>query len=259
MPLDTWQEQLRRGGLDLAILLTVSTGPLYGLAIIQHLERFTDLVVTEGTIYPILGRLTREGLLVAEWVEGEAAHARKYYRLTRGGRSAAGADEGRVARVHGEDRPADRRGREPRGGAIVILSETGESRVNGYLFVLERSLGTFLPRDTVRDAVREIESHLRERIAAADGAPNERAALEKILGELGPPLRVAQAYSAERTIDEAVATGRIVPVARAVWQLAATTVQGFFVGLGLLIGYSVGLAFSRSPRSSRSFRRTSGC
>ena len=83
MPLDTWQEQLRRGSLDLAILLSVATGPRYGLAIIQHLEAFTDLVVTEGTIYPILGRLTREGLLEAEWVEGEAPHARKYYRLTR--------------------------------------------------------------------------------------------------------------------------------------------------------------------------------
>jgi PadR family transcriptional regulator PadR len=85
MTLTNWQEQLRRGGLDLAILLTVSSGPRYGLAIIQHLEAFTDLVVTEGTIYPILGRLTREGLLAAEWVEGEAAHARKYYRLTRQG------------------------------------------------------------------------------------------------------------------------------------------------------------------------------
>ena len=82
---ETWQEQLRRGSLDLAILLTVSAGPLYGLAIIQHLESFTDLVVTEGTIYPILGRLTRDGLLSAEWVEGEAPHARKYYTLTRAG------------------------------------------------------------------------------------------------------------------------------------------------------------------------------
>ncbi len=83
--MDAWQEQLRRGGLDLAILLTVSAGPRYGLAIIQHLEAFTDLVVTEGTIYPILGRLSREGLLEGEWVEGEAPHARKYYRLTRAG------------------------------------------------------------------------------------------------------------------------------------------------------------------------------
>jgi PadR family transcriptional regulator, regulatory protein PadR len=83
MATDTWQEQLRRGSLDLAILLTVSAGPRYGLAIIQHLEAFTDLIVTEGTIYPILGRLTRDGLLDSYWVEDEAPHPRKYYRLTR--------------------------------------------------------------------------------------------------------------------------------------------------------------------------------
>jgi len=85
MPIETWQEQLRRGSLDLAILLTVSAGPHYGLAIIQHLEAFTDLIVNEGTIYPILGRLTREGLLDSYWVEDEAPHPRKYYRLTQQG------------------------------------------------------------------------------------------------------------------------------------------------------------------------------
>ena len=63
MTIENWQEQLRRGGLDLAILSTVAPGPRYGLEIIRHLEKFTDLVVTEGTIYPILGRLTRDGLL----------------------------------------------------------------------------------------------------------------------------------------------------------------------------------------------------
>src|SRR5258708_19040978 len=94
---ETWQKQLRRGSLDLAILLTVSVGPSYGLAIIQHLEAFTDLVVTEGTIYPILGRLTREGLLEAEWVEGEAAHPRKYYRLTRVGAKRLAGLQGRRA------------------------------------------------------------------------------------------------------------------------------------------------------------------
>src|SRR5918912_4202374 len=85
MTLENWHEQLRRGSLDLAILLTVASGPRYGLAIIQHLEAFTDLVVTEGTIYPILGRLTKEGWLDAYWVEDEAPHPRKYYRLTRSG------------------------------------------------------------------------------------------------------------------------------------------------------------------------------
>lgn len=113
MPLDTWQEQLRRGGLDLAILLTVSTGPQYGLALIQHLERFTDLVVTEGTIYPILGRLTREGLLAAEWVEGETPHARKSYRLTRAG-------ERRLAQMKAEWRTfTDKIGR------LIEAAETG--------------------------------------------------------------------------------------------------------------------------------------
>ena len=125
----------------------------------------------------------------------------------------------------------------------MTLSETGESRVNGYLFVLERSLKTFLPSDVVRDAVREIESHVRERVAASDGAPNERAALERILTELGPPLRVAQAYSTERIVDEAVVSGRFVPIVRAVFHLAASTVAGFFAGLGLLCGYLGGAGF----------------
>ena len=123
------------------------------------------------------------------------------------------------------------------------LTDVGESRVNGYLFVLERSLKTFLPGDVVRDATREIQSHIRERVAAHDGSPNEREALERILAELGPPLRVAQAYSAERIIDEAVATGRVVPTARAIWHLAVTTVSGFFAALGLFAAYSSGLSF----------------
>ena len=126
---------------------------------------------------------------------------------------------------------------------MMTLSDGGESRVNGYLFVLERSLASFLPRETVRDAVREIESHLRERIAAADAMPNERVVLERILSDLGTPLRVAQAYSAERTLDEAVATGRFVAVLRALWHLSLTTVSGFFAGLLLLVGYIVGAGF----------------
>jgi hypothetical protein len=125
----------------------------------------------------------------------------------------------------------------------VNLTDTGQSRVNGYLFVLGRSLKTFLPADVVRDAVREIESHLRDRIATSEGSPNEREALERILNELGPPLQVAKAYSAERIVDEAIATERFVPMLRAVWHLAVTTVVGFGAALGILIGYLFGLAF----------------
>jgi len=125
----------------------------------------------------------------------------------------------------------------------VKLSDTGTSRVNGYLFVLERSLSTFLPRDSVRDIVREIDSHVRDRIAAAEPVPDERAALEKILSELGPPHRVAQAYSIERTVDEAVVTGKIFAIMRAVWHVAMSTVTGFFAGFGLFVGYVMGAGF----------------
>ena len=84
--LENWLEQLRRGTLELAVFLSVAGGPRYGLEIIRHLEELTDLVVTEGTVYPILARLAREGLLADEWVRDEAPHARKYYRLTDKGR-----------------------------------------------------------------------------------------------------------------------------------------------------------------------------
>jgi PadR family transcriptional regulator PadR len=86
MTMENWQEQLRRGGLDLAILSTVAPEPRYGFEIIRHLKESTDLVVAEGTIYPILGRLTREGLLSARWNASEGSHPRKYYQLTASGR-----------------------------------------------------------------------------------------------------------------------------------------------------------------------------
>jgi PadR family transcriptional regulator PadR len=82
---EAWREQLRRGGLELAILLALSHGPRYGLDIIRHLEGFTDLVVSEGTIYPLLARLSRDGCLDPEWRQ-EGVHPRKYYRLTAEGR-----------------------------------------------------------------------------------------------------------------------------------------------------------------------------
>jgi hypothetical protein len=56
-------------------------------------------------------------------------------------------------------------------------------------------------------------------------------------------LRVAQAYSSERIVDEAVTTGRVVPIARALWHLAVTTLSGFFAALGLFAAYLAGVSF----------------
>ena len=81
-----WQEQLRRGTLELAVLLAIAPERRYGLEILRHLE-FADLVLAEGTIYPLLARLERDGLLKADWVEGEGPRPRKYYQLTPSGRA----------------------------------------------------------------------------------------------------------------------------------------------------------------------------
>ena len=109
-----WQEQLRRGTLELAVLLAIAPGRRYGLEILRHLE-FADLVLTEGTIYPLLARLERDGLLKSDWVEGEGPRPRKYYQLTPGGRvrmkrmseefrAVASGIEQMIANVLGEDR-----------------------------------------------------------------------------------------------------------------------------------------------------------
>jgi len=77
--------QLRKGCVELATLSSLWPGRLYGLEMLRRLEDCSGLVVSEGTIYPLLGRLERGGLIEAEWVETGLGHPRKYYTLTAAG------------------------------------------------------------------------------------------------------------------------------------------------------------------------------
>ena len=86
---EKWEVQLRKGCLELAILAVLWSGRLYGLEIIRRLESDSDLVVSEGTVYPLLSRLKTLGLLRSEWVESDAGHPRKYYALTPAGKKRA--------------------------------------------------------------------------------------------------------------------------------------------------------------------------
>jgi len=83
---DKWEAQMRKGCLEMAVLASLWRGRLYGLEILRVLERDSNLVLAEGTIYPILNRLRTEGLVQSEWVEAQAGHPRKYYHLTAAGR-----------------------------------------------------------------------------------------------------------------------------------------------------------------------------
>ena len=85
--LENWEAQIRKGWLDVAILAALWNGRLYGLEIIRTLEERSDLVVGEGTVYPVLARLRRDGLLEGTWEESESGHPRRYYTLTPAGRA----------------------------------------------------------------------------------------------------------------------------------------------------------------------------
>jgi PadR family transcriptional regulator, regulatory protein PadR len=86
---EKWEVQLRKGSLELAILAALWERPLYGLEILRNLESDSDLIVAEGTVYPLLTRLRALALVESEWVESDSGHPRKYYRLTSAGRQRA--------------------------------------------------------------------------------------------------------------------------------------------------------------------------
>ena len=82
---DTYAEQLatqlRKGFLAYCVLLICGESAKYTSDIILQL-RGAELVVVEGTIYPLLSRLQKDGLLAHEWQESEQGPPRKYYKLT---------------------------------------------------------------------------------------------------------------------------------------------------------------------------------
>jgi len=85
MDINSWQTQLRKGAAELVVLSLVARGEAYGLEILEKAGGSAG-VLSEGTLYPLLTRLEREGKLVARWVmPDEARVPRKYYRLSEEG------------------------------------------------------------------------------------------------------------------------------------------------------------------------------
>ncbi|MDY7105834.1 MAG: PadR family transcriptional regulator [Actinomycetota bacterium] len=82
--------QLRRGVLEHCVLALMADHPRYGFELVSELGRSPALVITEGTIYPLLARLRRDGLVVTSWQESESGPPRRYYGLTEDGRRALG-------------------------------------------------------------------------------------------------------------------------------------------------------------------------
>lgn len=73
--------QLRKGVLEFSVILSIADSELYASDIINKLRKY-DLLVVEGTLYPILSRLKESELVSYNWVESKEGPPRKYYRLT---------------------------------------------------------------------------------------------------------------------------------------------------------------------------------
>ena len=80
--------ELLQGTLDLLILKAVSLGPLHGYGILLRIQQISRnrLEILQGSLYPALYRLKRQGWIRSEWGESENKRKAKYYRLTASGK-----------------------------------------------------------------------------------------------------------------------------------------------------------------------------
>ena len=76
---------MRKGIMDYCVLAILASGDSYAPAIIAELKR-AEMIVVEGTLYPILTRMKNAGYLTYRWEESPQGPPRKYYTLTDAGR-----------------------------------------------------------------------------------------------------------------------------------------------------------------------------
>lgn len=84
--MNPWETQLRKGVAELAILAVIVREECYGYRIVEKLQGLDGLALSESTVYPVLTRLTRNGLLAVRTEASPAGPTRRYYRLTPAGR-----------------------------------------------------------------------------------------------------------------------------------------------------------------------------
>jgi len=88
LDLSNWITQLRKGLLELCIVSLLGKQEMYAYDLVKRLARVPGLVLTEGTIYPLLSRLNAAGLVETRLEESPSGPARKYYALSDEGKRA---------------------------------------------------------------------------------------------------------------------------------------------------------------------------
>ena len=80
-----WLAQVRRGVAEQCVLALLTRGEMYGFELSRELGARGRIIASEGTLYPLLARLRRNGFVETSWRESNAGPPRRYYRLTRDG------------------------------------------------------------------------------------------------------------------------------------------------------------------------------
>src|SRR5437667_441092 len=88
VPIDGLATQLRKGVIEYCVLAMLKEAPLYGGEVIEILRSKGQILISEGTIYPLLSRMRSEGFVEPEWRDTPAGAPRRYYRLSRSGQKA---------------------------------------------------------------------------------------------------------------------------------------------------------------------------
>lgn len=97
--IDQSETQMRKGMLVYCVLLLLKDGKVYTSEIIRSLRK-AELIVVEGTLYPLLSRLAKDNLLAYEWQESEQGPPRKYYWLTDDGKKLLAELKATYHRLH---------------------------------------------------------------------------------------------------------------------------------------------------------------
>lgn len=82
---ENWLNQLKKGILELSVLLVLKKGDSYGYEIVKSLNNLDVFTISQAAIYPILKRLLSLNLITSYWIEVENNPDRKYYKITKEG------------------------------------------------------------------------------------------------------------------------------------------------------------------------------
>lgn len=88
VPIEGLATQLRKGVIEYCVLAMLKDRPHYGGELVQVMRDMDGLLISEGTIYPLLSRMRADGLVETEWRETQGGSPRRYYRLSRAGHKA---------------------------------------------------------------------------------------------------------------------------------------------------------------------------